>query len=100
MRACVLRKCVTPSGSQAHCTACHETFTAVSHFDAHRVGPVDRRSCIVSIGSRMVIPPATPDGSEYSLWFEDGLWSTDEGHSDRRAASARMAAARAAKGAK
>lgn len=34
-------KCKTrwTSGSAAHCTLCHETFTAVSNFDRHRHPP-------------------------------------------------------------
>ena len=103
MHACTDRGCPAPTGAQAHCggaNGCHKTFTAVCHFDAHRTGAVDRRKCVGDNGGgRMVIPPATPDGSPYSLWFEDGLWSTDEGHAERRAAAERMAKARAAKAA-
>jgi hypothetical protein len=30
--------CIQPSPSNAHCSACHETFGAVSGFDRHRRG--------------------------------------------------------------
>lgn len=31
-----------------HCDTCHRTFTAVSAFDLHRVGPLDDRSCDIN----------------------------------------------------
>lgn len=37
--------CRKPRGRQAHCSACHRTFTTVSAFDHHRIGHVDDRSC-------------------------------------------------------
>ncbi|WP_455709610.1 FDXHR family putative zinc-binding protein [Micromonospora sediminicola] len=38
--------------SIAHCACCHRTFSAVSTFDKHRTGTVDRRRCVdpVTVG--------------------------------------------------
>lgn len=33
-------ECRKPNGKQAHCGACHVTFSVVSHFDRHRKGSV------------------------------------------------------------
>lgn len=37
--------CHKPRGRQAHCSACHRSFTAVSAFDHHRIGHVKARTC-------------------------------------------------------
>ena len=37
--------CVFPTPAQAHCGACHMTFSGATLFDAHRTGPVDSRVC-------------------------------------------------------
>jgi hypothetical protein len=98
--SCTAFKCPTPTGSQAHCSVCHQTFTAVGHFDAHRIGYVDSRRCVKPTGNTMVIPAGAPDAPTGLLLKQEGLWSTEAGHADRVAATERMRAARAAKGAK
>jgi hypothetical protein len=100
---CTVFKCPIPTGSQAHCggsNGCHQTFTAVCHFDAHRIGYVDTRRCVKPSGDTMVIPAGAPDAPTGMLFRQDGLWSTAQGHTERLTASARMMAARAAKGGK
>lgn len=37
--------CVFPTPAQAHCPACHHTFSGVWLFDRHRFGPVQDRCC-------------------------------------------------------
>ncbi len=53
-------ECRTPTRTQAHCSACHRTFTAVTWFDIHRIG-----------GRCNDIP---------GLVEKDGLWATQERH--------------------
>jgi hypothetical protein len=38
--------CRIPSGNGAHCGRCHQSFGAVSTFDAHLTGPVDSIQCL------------------------------------------------------
>jgi hypothetical protein len=40
------RTCRIPGGNGAHCSACHQSFGAVSTFDKHRQGGVDNRHCV------------------------------------------------------
>lgn len=67
-------QCSKPTKTQAHCGACHVTFTGVNTFDVHRNGGV----C------------ATPQ----SMGFieVDGLWTTPEGHANRAVHTARFKA--------
>lgn len=37
--------CRKPNGRQAHCGACHETFSTVAVFDHHRTGHAEARRC-------------------------------------------------------
>lgn len=32
-----------------HCASCHATFSSVTYFDLHRVGPWERRACLTPL---------------------------------------------------
>lgn len=40
----------------AHCSSCHETFSTVTAFDAHRVGPDNARRCDTAAADRNGLP--------------------------------------------
>lgn len=69
--------CRKPTATHAHCTVCHRTFSAVTHFDAHRRDGW----CL--------------DPRDLGLTDSAGLWSTPEGHQRRAIDTARLAAHRA-----
>lgn len=55
--------------ASAHCSACHETFTGVTNFDAHRVGGQCRK------------PPGVGLMVASRVWFGwgwPGSWSPDD----------------------
>lgn len=72
--------CPAVKGLEAHCTVCHNTFSGVTYFDAHRSDGYCHNPA--SLG----------------LQLQDALWATPEGHEARKAASERMATARAGRG--
>lgn len=54
--------------AMAHCRACHRTFTGVTAFSAHRVGPVEGRVCdlqnLVEVRPGVWGQPGSADWSE------------------------------------
>jgi hypothetical protein len=69
--------CRVPTGNQAHCSVCHQSFSGVGFFDAHR----RNGTCL--------------DPRDLDLVQMDWLWSSREGHAARAASVDRMAHARA-----
>lgn len=68
----------------AHCSVCHATFTGVTYFDYHRVNG----KCW----------GASDNALRHSqLTLSDGVWSTPEGHENRRVQSDRARNARRGK---
>lgn len=82
--ACTL-DCRAPSISQAHCSACHQTFSGVSYFDMHRTGDVDQRRCL---GPQEIVIKNQDGAHRLALW--NGVWSTVAGHEASAAKSARF----------
>lgn len=70
--------------SVAHCAACHETFSGVQLFDAHRSADGERGACI---------PPAEVQGrgGEQRMFFRDGMWRGPEMSDEAREAFRRLA---------
>ena len=72
MSAWTCRRCGRRVTANAdHCAGCHRTFTSTSAFDAHRVGPHERRACL---------PVETTDG-----WRETPRGWTDAAQMPRAA---------------
>jgi hypothetical protein len=70
--------CRKPNGNQAHCGACHETFSAVSTFDRHRTGSTHERRCAhpEAVGLRL---------NTHGVWTGEGrpaFWDTRAQPSD------------------
>lgn len=71
--------CSQPPGStHPHCRVCCSTFTSMNLFDGHRV----EGNCWDVEG----------------VYEEDGIYSTEEGHSHRKEVNSRLEKARAARG--
>ena len=91
---------VWSSLSWAHCGVCHETFVGVAYFDWHRFGGV--------CWSQKCGEFPYADAREW--WFhkdsypvlrlEDEVWSTAEGHDNRKVVAERLAKAREKRGRK
>lgn len=67
--------CRKPNGNQAHCGACHETFSGITAFDHHRIGPVDERTCVTPTDCGMHL-------NAYGVWSQEGgraYWERPQG---------------------
>jgi hypothetical protein len=73
--------CADARGSECHCGACHQTFTGLGLFDAHRTGDWADRHCK---------PPAALG----LLQSARGTWGTPEGLKARERSALTLAQAR------
>lgn len=55
-------------GSQAHCAACHRTFSTVGNFDRHRLTRNDGERICVDPGKRGLVP----GGRATTVWMQPG----------------------------
>lgn len=70
--------CRKPNGNQAHCGACHRTFSSVSTFDRHRSGHVDDRHCVSPEGVGLRL-------NHHGVWAGEGrpgFWTANAPGSD------------------